>query len=90
MASLSSEEDSRSSGDDRLGDTLRAADRLLEVAEHGVANVGDLDPDPDPGDKWSSPKVEKLSSGRSLEQRLLELHIEESKKALASAGLGKS
>ncbi len=68
---------SSSEDDASASDLNTAADRLLEVAEHG-ASVNDLDP------KWSSPSLERLANSRSLEERLLELHIEESNKAASS------
>ena len=69
----SSEEDS---GEDNTANpwTMAFADRLLEVAEHGKA-------DQLPSGASPAGKFDGGGKFRSLEERLLELHIEESSKA---------
>ena len=72
----SSEEDSNDESTDHM---LSAADRLLEVAEHGTtSSQGFFDSGGAEVVGGPSPKF------RSLEERLLELHIEESAKAVAN------
>ena len=72
MAMSSSDEDSGEENiRSHLSSLLTTADRLLDVAEHGQV------------DQASSSKLE--NKFRSLEERLLELHIEESSKAVSSS-----
>ena len=72
MAMSSSDEDSGEENiRSHLSNLLTTADRLLDVAEHGQV------------DQASSSKLE--NKFRSLEERLLELHIEESSKAVSSS-----
>jgi hypothetical protein len=59
-----------------LSGKLTAADRLLEVAEHGLTTANGL-LDPGGGCDGGSPGPKM----KTLEERLLELHIEESAKA---------
>ena len=69
MAMSSSDEDSGEENS-TLSSLLTTADRLLDVAEHGQV---------------SFPTSKLDTKFRSLEERLLELHIEESAKAVSSS-----
>ena len=78
----SSDEDSTDESNHR-SQLLTVADRLLEVAEHGtISSNGLLDP-------GGGVQVEG-SKFRSIEERLLQLHIEESAKAAGVTGAGKN
>ena len=67
---------------------LAAADRLLEIAEHGSTSKHLLD---DPGGGQDSiEENDNTNKPRSLEERLLELHIQESSKASIISNGGSS
>ena len=75
----SSDEDSKDESQNPLMvKLLAAADRLLEVAEHGSTSKQILD---DPGGVFEPSEEDATNKPRSLEERLLELHIQESSKA---------
>ena len=81
----SSDEDSSDESNHR-SQLLTVADRLLEVAEHGtISSNGLLDPG---GGGHGGVQVEG-SKFRSIEERLLQLHIEESAKAAGVTGAGR-
>ena len=81
----SSDEDSNDESNHR-NQLLTVADRLLEVAEHGTISTNGL---LDPGGGGHTVQIEG-SKFRSIEERLLQLHIEESAKAAGVTGAGKS
>ena len=81
----SSDEDSNDESNHR-NQLLTVADRLLEVAEHGTISTNGL---LDPGGGGHSVQIEG-SKFRSIEERLLQLHIEESAKAAGVTGAGKN
>ena len=80
----SSDEDSNDESN-HSSQLLTVADRLLEVAEHGtISTNGLLDPGGGHGVQIEGQKF------RSIEERLLQLHIEESAKAAGITGAGKN
>ena len=90
MSSTSDEDTSKGDTDQNpiMVNLLASADRLLEVAEHGLSSKNILD---DPGGGGSGDtfeeddKINANNKPRSLEERLLELHIQESSKASVCA-----
>ena len=79
----SSDEDSNDESN-HSSQLLTVADRLLEVAEHGtISTNGLLDPGGGHGVQIEGQKF------RSIEERLLQLHIEESAKAAGVTGAGR-
>lgn len=74
----SSDEDSNDESSN-ISSLLTAADKLLEVAEHGTISTNGLIDPGGGGEKF-----------RSIEERLLQLHIEESSKAAVANGVNSS
>lgn len=75
---MSSSDEDCSEENNARSSLLTAADRLLEVAEHGTVSTSGL----------LDPRGSDLPKFRSIEERLLQLHIEESAKAVNSVNVG--
>ena len=65
---------------DRLAVYSNIADRLIEIAEHGGDLTTSSPPPDDPGGGSSEPSKVSKEKDRTLEEKLLELHVEESLK----------
>ena len=92
MSSTSDEDISKGDTDDQnpmMVNLLASADRLLEIAEHGLTSNRNILDDPGGGfggeNNFEEDDKTQNNKPRSLEERLLELHIQESSKASVCA-----